>query len=1003
MTAVLRNASRGLTALLAVLVVACGGNGSGGSASEPVPARAEVSGLVVLHRDVQTGAGESLGPPPLDWAPAPDRAAFDRALANADWALDGDTGLNGTTTADGRFVLKDLDPGRYTLVVSRTLDGNLVPVIVPVVAGDDGAGSVVTEVAWGLVRSTVEYTLNGVPRREIHGPNGTRVALANGRIVELVAPDRVLDDPDGDGRFDGGGSCVPQAWECRPDGTCETGAGCNCVASCPDCRDCGPPVCSQPARGIVYRCNDDGSCAHPGDRCVCVSSCPECDDCTRQVCVPGCGPVEISAISITAAPRRLFVGQRAQAIAAAVLSDGGTIDVTHLVTWRSANETVATIDSWGTVTGSGEGSTELSATLGGFATGAWPVTVTARPEPLRLWIENRSCYYWLGRPEPSVDILPGPDCRQVILVGGQIPFGAWAEFDGGTIQDVTAEVVWQVDPAAVGEVSAGVFTGKQVGTAKLTARLGETSSEATEIRVVTERSVLSLSIYPMNWYFPPTQPIPFVDTRPVPCPDCQPVVTLLTGDTMPFRATAQYDTGEWEDVTERVTWNSIPTTVATIDARGLLTAVAAGDAEIKATLGDVSSEAAEVRVVDTATLELLTIFQEGSQRVVVRGDRRYFRANGLYDIGLHRDVTADATWQTSDPDVAAFTAPGELTAKAAGTVDVWAEMGAERSEPLRIEVYETGALDYCDPNRVHHSTWADGFNRVTLESDCATYSAPGVATLRYSVTEVVPRGGIFAPCLDLYVYRGATRVRTLREQGCGDPFVPNAAPGRDDEVLKYQLRAFWDLKDDSGATVPPGRYTIHGRFYLYYDPVVSLDVAVVDGNGHVPCEPNACGNGCGYVHVCGDDGAPLACPEICRELCECPPGWGSVEGGQCAPCTQECCPPGAACAVGMRPCDPPCCPAGSERCLPGLPACQPPAGCCPAGADCHAGLPPCDRCCRGDEVCPAIYPPCEPPLPLCCPEGDACIPELPPCPQKCCPPNARCTEEIPPCPTDSPV
>jgi len=979
MTARWRHASRGFAALLAACVVGCGGGGGSGAPSGPAPTETEVSGLLVLHSSVQTGAGEELGTPPVGWAPAPDRAAFDRALSNADWQLDGQSGVRGTTTDDGRFVIKDLDPGRYTLTVTRTLDGNLVPVTVPVVVGDDGGGSVVTEIAWGLVRTTVDYTRDGVARREIHGPNGTRVVLVNGRIAELGAPGRLLQDPDGDGRFDGG-SCAPQVWACGEDRTCGPDAACNCVASCPDCRDCGPPVCTLPDQGTVYRCGDDGSCANPGDRCVCVASCPVCDDCSRQVCVPGCGPVEISSITITGGPRQLFVGQQAQATAAAVLSDGSRIDVTHLATWVSSADTVATVDSWGTVTGVGQGTTELSATLAGFTSQGWPVTVGARPAARRVWIENRACVYWLGRPEPFIDILPGPDCRQVILVGGQIPFVALAEFDGGTIQDVTAEAQWQVEPAAIGEMSNGVFTGKQVGTAQLTARLGAVTSDAKEIRIVAERSVLNLSIYPVNWYFPPGLPAPAADARPVPCADCAPVVTILAGDTMHFRATAEYDTGEWEDVTERVTWRSAPATVASIDARGLLTAVAAGDAAVQATLDGVTSPTADVRIVATAGLEVLTIFQEGTERVVAKGDRRYFRATGFYDVGLNRDVTAEATWKTSDGAIAAFSAPGELTAKAAGTVRVWAELAGVQSDPLSVEVYETSALEYCDPNRVHHTTWTDAFNRVVLESDCATYTAPDVATLRYTVTEVVPHGGIFAPCLDLYVYRGQTRVRTLREQGCGDPFLPGAAPGRDEEVLKYQLRAFWDLKDDSGATVTPGRYTIHGRFYLYYDPVVSLDVVVRDASGRVPCEPNPCGNGCDYVHACGDGGAPLTCPEVCRTLCECPPGWGIVDGAQCVPCLQECCPPGAPCAAGMPPCDPPCCAADAERCLPGLPMCATPRACCPAGQVCIPELPPCERCCPAGVTCADGVAPCDPTPPDCCPPGAPCVPELPPCP-----------------------
>ena len=44
--------------------------------------------------------------------------------------------------------------------------------------------------------------------------------------------------------------------------------------------------------------------------------------------------------------------------------------------------------------------------------------------------------------------------------------------------------------------------------------------------------------------------------------------------------------------------------------------------------------------------------------------------------------------------------------------------------------------------------------------------------------------------------------------------------------LKYQLKAFWDLKDETGTTVAPGDYTIRGRFYLYYDPIVEITLTV---------------------------------------------------------------------------------------------------------------------------------------------------------------------------------
>ncbi|MFI5367160.1 MAG: hypothetical protein ACHQ4J_16235, partial [Candidatus Binatia bacterium] len=122
----------------------------------------------------------------------------------------------------------------------------------------------------------------------------------------------------------------------------------------------------------------------------------------------------------------------------------------------------------------------------------------------------------------------------------------------------------------------------------------------------------------------------------------------------------------------------------------------------------------------------------------------------------------------------------------------------------------------------------------TLESDCATYTEPGLVTLRYTVTETQPHGGVFDPCLDLFVYDGNQLVRTIRDQGCGSPFLPPNAPGVADAAVQYQLRAFWDLKDESGAPVPSGTYVIYGRFYLYYDPVVKLPITVSSGNEPVP-------------------------------------------------------------------------------------------------------------------------------------------------------------------------
>jgi probable HAF family extracellular repeat protein len=869
----------------------------------PTPSGGNVVGLVVVNRTVMSGPDDVLGAPPPEWSDNPDKAPFDRSLGYADWLVP-EVNAQGVTGPDGRFTLSGLPPGHYSFQVTKTLAGNLATLSFPFAVGDDGSAEVVAEVAWGLVRSTSTYIQAGAQVQEIHGPYGTSLILQDGHVREIGDASRRLVDADGDGRFDTP-PCVEQVWECGVDSACGDDRVCACTASCPFCDDCGPGVCVPPGPVYPYRCGPDNTCSQAGDRCICVSSCPDCQDCARSVCVPDCVPVEITAIEITGGPSELVVGQQGAVTALARLSDGGQIDVTHLATWHSSNDAAATVDSWGQVLARGVGSAMLTASVGTLTSAPWTVTVVARPTLLRIDIQNVSCYYPLGvptdfgsqppvaAPPTSAFLPPIPSCGQVVQIGKTIQFKAVGEFANGYYQDITAEVQWQVTPAAVGDVVAGLFTAQQAGTATLTASLDGVVSDDTNIRVVTEPTVVALSIYADSGIIAFTDggpqrvdvaipcpfasvdapcccPGPLAGAAPAPC-DCGYTITVLRGDQVKFRATAQYDTGEFVDVSEQVTWRSSNTAAAAIDAHGVMTAVEAGDAVIDAVLDDIGSNTVGVHVVNQATLQFLYIYQDGTDRVVAKGDQRFFKATGNYDIGFGRDVTSAATWRSSDDGIGGFDTPGVFTARAAGTVQVWAELEGKQSDRISLEVYETSDITYCDPAHVNRAVWSDNFNLVTLESDCGEYRQPGVVGLRYTVAELQPHGGIFDPCLDLYVYQGGRRVRTIREEGCGDPSLPAAAPGRDEAVLKYQLRAFWDLKGEDGQPVAPGTYTIYGRFYLYFDPVVSIDLDVLPAGGTLPTRtptptvgpvctppfcpsgrlvcPDTCPGGCGYICV----------------------------------------------------------------------------------------------------------------------------------------------------------
>ena len=84
--------------------------------------------------------------------------------------------------------------------------------------------------------------------------------------------------------------------------------------------------------------------------------------------------------------------------------------------------------------------------------------------------------------------------------------------------------------------------------------------------------------------------------------------SLGIGDTLAYRCLAIDSTGSSQDVTQLATWTSSNPAVATVDATGLVTAVAAGSAAIQAAYsGLTDSKIAQVEV----TLSGITIYPAG--------------------------------------------------------------------------------------------------------------------------------------------------------------------------------------------------------------------------------------------------------------------------------------------------------------------------------------------------------------------------------------------------------
>ena len=745
------------------------------SATPTDVAGAAVRGFLVVDDAVQAGIGDALSLAPESEFISP---GFDRSLSFADWTLQCEAEFDerqGTTDGSGRFVIGDVPPGECSLMVNKTVGGNLMSFVVPFSVGDDGASDVVAEVSWGRVRVTSSYTSGGEEVRRVTTNHGSRLLYRDGALREIADYARHLVDDDGDGMFTSL-ACSANLWQCEDFGECGDGGRCTCTASCPECDDCGPAVCAPPLPSNPYRCEVDDTCANPDDQCVCVSSSANARDCPQRVCVPICNPVAIDDVRVYG-PDRLVVGQPASFGASAMLSDGGVIDVTGLADWASRQQEVLTVGAWGIGEAIAAGTAQVVASIESVSSEPFAVVVTARPQLRAIHLNNYECY-----PVPFHDLPPSapvpelldasfapPFCSDAIEIGGEIQMRATGEFDGGYFEDITDEVEWSASPDGVVSINAGLLLGVGEGSASVSARLDGVTSEPREIRVVAERSVVSLNIYPESHsYFP----IAVVDIEPCFEFVCPGSFTLLIDDETRFRATARFDIGGWEDVTESVTWVVENDSIVSFDDGGVMTAEAAGETSVHASLGDVDSHPYGVRVVAEATLQQLDVYQEGNgalDRVIEKGGQAFFHAQGYYDVGFGRDATDDVVWRTTDESVARFDEPGVLTGLSAGDVMIWAELDGVESSRQNFEVFEQSDVDFCDIENVNRGTWTDGFNRVYLESDCDAYTQPDVVEIRFTVTEQERPGGIFDPCLDLYAFRvdgeDETFVRTIREEG----------------------------------------------------------------------------------------------------------------------------------------------------------------------------------------------------------------------------------------------
>ena len=196
------------------------------------------------------------------------------------------------------------------------------------------------------------------------------------------------------------------------------------------------------------------------------------------------------------------------------------------------------------------------------------------------------------------------------------------------------EFSWESSDNSVATVDAsGLVTAVANGTATITATAGEASGSAT---VTVAQVVSSVTVAPME------------------------ASIAALGDTLRLTAEA-IDANGHAVAGAEFSWGSSDDAVATVDASGLVTAVANGTATIAATAGEASGSA----TVTVAQVVSSVTVAPAEASIAALGDTLRLTAEA-FDANGHAVAGAEFSWETSDESVATVDAMGLVTAIASG-------------------------------------------------------------------------------------------------------------------------------------------------------------------------------------------------------------------------------------------------------------------------------------------------------------------------------------------------
>jgi uncharacterized protein YjdB len=349
------------------------------------------------------------------------------------------------------------------------------------------------------------------------------------------------------------------------------------------------------------------------------------------------------SVTVTSASSSIGVGLTDQFTATGTYSDGSSQNISGAVTWSASNPALVTISNSGLVNAKSNGSVIVTAASGSIS-GTAPLTVTISLVSIAVT-------------PPLPTIAPGTAQQ----------FKAMGTFTDGSTQDLTGTVNWNssdITKATIGASgpAGGLAHALAAGSTTITASSGTVSASAT--LTVNAAKLQTIAVTPANSIIP-------------------------VGVVQQFTAIGTFDIGPTQDITNTVTWSSSQPTLASITVSGAATARNTGTTTITASSGSITGSTS--LTVNLSNLVSVSI-QPGTL-TIAQGTTAKLNAIGLFNDGSTRDVSAQATWSSSNPSFATAQSNGngKVHGVSLGLASITATLPLPGAQTASVNVNVTNA------------------------------------------------------------------------------------------------------------------------------------------------------------------------------------------------------------------------------------------------------------------------------------------------------------------------